>query len=258
MDRDAILRQLDRERRSLPRAGCVIDMLPDVTRLRAADGTHHTVIFSSLSHADVDAVIEREVAHHRALGAPFEWTAYAHDAPADLCERLRRRGFVIGPQEAVMVFDLAERPARVAQHDGDIPVQCVDDVDRLADFRRVAETAFGKDYAFTTAQLHDALRAGSTEHRAYVAYDPETNAPAGVGRLYTHPGSIFGGLYGGGTLPEFRGRGVYRATVAARARDAIAAGARYLQVDALPTSRPILERLGFQRVTDLWACEWRP
>jgi hypothetical protein len=46
--------------------------------------------------------------------------------------------------------------------------------------------------------------------------------------------------------------------VAARARDARAFGARYLIVDALPTSRPILERLGFQWLTDTWPCEWRP
>ena len=35
-------------------------------------------------------------------------------------------------------------------------------------------------------------------------------------------------------------------------------GARYLSVDALPTSRPILERLGFVRLTDSWPCTWRP
>lgn len=46
-------------------------------------------------------------------------------------------------------------------------------------------------------------------------------------------------------LPEYRGRGVYRSLVSKRARDAVDFGAQYLQVDALPTSRPILERLEF-------------
>ncbi|QYC42645.1 hypothetical protein Nocox_25210 [Nonomuraea coxensis DSM 45129] len=45
--------------------------------------------------------------------------------------------------------------------------------------------------------------------------------------------------------PEWRGRGVYRALVAYRARDALARGYRYLQVDASAESRPILARLGF-------------
>jgi GNAT superfamily N-acetyltransferase len=60
-----------------------------------------------------------------------------------------------------------------------------------------------------------------------------------------HHGTEFAGLWGGGTLPEWRGRGVFRALVAHRARLAADRGFRYLQVDATPDSRPILERLGF-------------
>ena len=51
------------------------------------------------------------------------------------------------------------------------------------------------------------------------------------------------------TLPEFRGRGLYRATVAKRAELARDSGYRWLYSDALPTSRPILERLGFVAIT---------
>ncbi len=127
----------------------------------------------------------------------------------------------------------------------------------LADFRRVAEDVFGKDYAFTTAQLADAIAAGSTQHLGYVAYAGD-GEPAAIGRLYTHPRSHFGGLYGGGTRAAFRGQGFYRALVAARARDAAGLGARHLIVDALPTSRPILRRMGFEHLTDTWPCEWRP
>ncbi|MDF3147385.1 GNAT family N-acetyltransferase, partial [Streptomyces sp. T21Q-yed] len=46
-----------------------------------------------------------------------------------------------------------------------------------------------------------------------------------------------------------RGRGIYRALVAHRARAAVDRGYRYLQVDAMSTSRPILERLGFEPLT---------
>jgi GNAT superfamily N-acetyltransferase len=52
-------------------------------------------------------------------------------------------------------------------------------------------------------------------------------------------------LWGGGTLPGWRGRGVFRALVAHRAALASARGFRYLQVDASPASRPIFRRLGF-------------
>jgi GNAT superfamily N-acetyltransferase len=62
-------------------------------------------------------------------------------------------------------------------------------------------------------------------------------------------GTRFAGLWGGGTVESWRGRGVYRALVAHRARVAADRGYRYVQVDALATSRPILARLGFELLT---------
>ena len=82
---------------------------------------------------------------------------------------------------------------------------------------------------------------------AVVAYvDGE---PVSGGRVDFEDGVEFAGLYGGITLPEFRGRGLYRATVARRAELARERGYRWLYSDALPTSRPILERLGFVAIT---------
>jgi GNAT superfamily N-acetyltransferase len=59
------------------------------------------------------------------------------------------------------------------------------------------------------------------------------------------PGSPFAGLWGGATLREWRGRGIYRALVAWRAQLAAARGVPYLQVDASSDSAPILRHLGF-------------
>jgi GNAT superfamily N-acetyltransferase len=72
--------------------------------------------------------------------------------------------------------------------------------------------------------------------------------PVAAARIEFVPGTDFAGLWGGGTVPEWRGRGIFRALVAYRASLAAERGYRYLQVDALPTSRPILERLGFAAV----------
>ena len=62
---------------------------------------------------------------------------------------------------------------------------------------------------------------------------------------YTPYGSI---LFGGATLPAARGRGAYRALVAARAAEAAARGAPSVVTHAGRMSLPILERLGFERV----------
>ncbi len=66
-----------------------------------------------------------------------------------------------------------------------------------------------------------------------------------AGRVEFHDGTDFASIWGGGTLRGWRGRGVFRALVARRAALACDPGFSYLQVDAMPTSRPILARLGF-------------
>jgi len=73
--------------------------------------------------------------------------------------------------------------------------------------------------------------------------------PVSGSRIDFHDGTEFASLWGGGTLEAWRGKGIYRAMVGYRARLAAERGARYLRVDALPTSRPILERLGFARLS---------
>ncbi len=71
-------------------------------------------------------------------------------------------------------------------------------------------------------------------------------------------GTDFATLWGGATLPAWRGRGIYRATVAHRAGMAARRGFHFLEVDASSDSRPILERLGFTAVTTTTPYVWSP
>jgi GNAT superfamily N-acetyltransferase len=59
-------------------------------------------------------------------------------------------------------------------------------------------------------------------------------------------------------MPAWRGRGIYKATVAYRANLARARGIRFVQVDASANSRPILERLGFVAVATTTPYVWSP
>jgi hypothetical protein len=255
MDLQSIRRQLDEQRRTLFPEGIVGEVLPEVTRIRGEAGDWHEIAFSSLTGAAVEAVIAQQVEHYRALNAELEWKVYSHDFPPDLRHRLERQGFEIGERETVVVLDLSDRPGWI-----DAPpahrVVNVSTPEALETFRAVAESVSGSGQEPILSELASAIRRGSSQHRGYIVYDSEV--PAGVGRLYTHPESAFAGLYGGCTLEEHRRRGLYRASVAARARDAVALGARYLTVDALPTSQPTLERLGFVRLSETWPCRLSP
>ena len=70
-----------------------------------------------------------------------------------------------------------------------------------------------------------------------------------AGRLEPVPGTEFAGIWGGATAADWRGRGVYRALTAARARSALRLGKRLIHSDSTEDSRPILERYGFLKVT---------
>lgn len=79
-----------------------------------------------------------------------------------------------------------------------------------------------------------------------------------AGRLEPVAGTEFAGLWGGATLPEWRGRGIYRALTAERARSALARGVRYLHSDSTEFSRPILERSGLVKVSTTTPYVWTP
>ncbi|GLW94109.1 GNAT family N-acetyltransferase [Actinokineospora globicatena] len=197
------------------------------------------VVWSSLDETTADQVIEATVAWLRGVEGHGEWKLYHHDSPVDLADRLTAAGLVGGPAEAVMVAEAAAVP-HFAPPEGVelVPVTSDADVDRVV---RVHDIAFGADHSRLGAQMRAQLAVGELDAVLAVAGDE----PVSAARTSYHPGTEFAGLWGGGTLEAWRGRGIYRSLVSYRARRAEQRGVRYLQVDALPTSRPILERVGF-------------
>jgi GNAT superfamily N-acetyltransferase len=83
----------------------------------------------------------------------------------------------------------------------------------------------------------------------------ETVPSARIGYLR---GTDFAGLWRGATLPQWRRRGIYRALVGYRAWFGADRGYRYLTVYALPTSRPILERVRFRWAATTTPYTWSP
>ncbi len=195
----------------------------------------------------VDAVVAAQAEFFAARGSTMEWKHYSHDLPADLPDRLVRADFEPEEPEALMVAAVADLAREVALPDGVRLVQITDDAG-LARVRSVAAHAFGEDpadrekdgfYASLSAQLR------RTPDALAVILAVVGDEPVSQARIEFPPSGQFAGLWGGGTVPAWRGRGIYRALVAHRAALAAERGYRYLTVDASPDSRPILERLGF-------------
>jgi GNAT superfamily N-acetyltransferase len=205
--------------------------------------------------SELDLLIARQRDYFARRGEAVEWKAWGHDEPADLPERLRDAGFVAEERETVLI-GLTQRMAQEAVlPEGVVLRQVVAD----EDMRRIAameSTVWDQDMNWLGEDLIGRVAAHPQDITVLVAEaDGEVVSAAW---LAIRPGTDFAGLWGGSTLPEWRGRGIYRALVACRAQRAVALGIRYLQVDASDDSNPILRRLGFQAVTTTTPYVWSP
>ncbi|MEV0413353.1 GNAT family N-acetyltransferase [Streptomyces sp. NPDC050448] len=250
MDLNALLKiraEFDREmRQGAPpdAAEAWVERAGAVVRQTVPGPGWNGVLWSDLDAETADAEIAAQVAYFAGRGAgDFEWKLYDYDRPADLGDRLRAAGFVPEPAETLLVGRVDELAALPVEPPEGITLRAVTDeagVDLMMDVRA---KAFGTERPRIRHLLLTLLRDEPETLAAVVAMAGDT--PVSAARMEMRPGSSFAGLCGGGTLPEWRGRGIYRLLVAHRARIAAERGIRYLQVDASDDSRPILQRLGF-------------
>ncbi|MEW1905917.1 GNAT family N-acetyltransferase [Streptomyces sp. NPDC086147] len=241
-------RQLRREARP-DGPGSRVERVGAVVRQTGPAHAWNGVLWSGLDAGDTagaDAAVAAQIAHYRTAGLPFEWKLYGHDAPADLGDRLRAAGFTAGEPETLMAAEAAALPRDVPLPEG-VELRAVTDEAGVGQVVEVHARAFGTDSAPIGRQLLDHLAVAPDAVAAVVAV--ADGEPVSAARLELHPGTDFAGLWGGGTVEGWRGRGLYRALVSHRARVAADRGHRYVQVDAAPTSRPILRRLGFLELT---------
>lgn len=119
----------------------------------------------------------------------------------------------------------------------------------------VHHRAFSTDRLELRQSLLDRLAAAPDSFAMMIAFhDAE---PVSAARIEFSPGADFAGLWGRhrpglaqpGAVPRAGGR---------PGRLAVARGYRYLQMDALPTSQPILTRLGFTPLARTTPSIWDP
>ena len=248
MDNAAVLALYDRQVRLGHRGegpGDLVEHVDGVVRHVGDIDGWCGVLWSDLDETTADAAIAGQLRYFRELGREFEWKHYSHDRPADLGERLLKAGLVPEDPEALMAAEIAELPTEPVLPDG-VRIERVTDAAGVDLMAEASLAAFGRPSRHTQ-ELVKQLEQNPDSLAALVVLAGDR--PVCAARLEFRPGTDFAGLWGGGTVPQWRGRGIYRATVAWRTRLAAERGYRYLQVDASDESRPILGRLGFQRLS---------
>lgn len=202
----------------------------------------------------LDLLVARQRDRFAARGEAVEWKTHGHDRPEELPDRLRAAGFVPEERETVLVG----RTDVIAAGSPPAGVTLLR-VSEPEDMRRIAalETrVWGQDWSWLADDL-DGRIAADPDGIAVMAAEAEGELVSAAWLVF-RAGTEFAGLWGGSTLPAWRGRGIYRSLVTARARIAAARGVRYLQVDASDASAPVLRRLGFEGVTTTTPYVWSP
>jgi GNAT superfamily N-acetyltransferase len=225
--------------------GGVVEADTGVLRWVAPGTQTSCITWSQLTADAADTVITAQREYFAARSTPVEWKYYDYDQPADLPQRLMAAGFEAQDTELMLVAETDAISHEVVLPEGVRFVPVTDEAG-IAAMMAVHDLAFDDPGSELTQRLADQLREAPDSLQMVVAMAGEE--PVSAARIEFVSDTDFAGLWGGGTVPAWRSKGIFRAMVAYRAGLAATRGYRYLQVDALPTSRPILQRLGFHAV----------
>ena len=200
--------------------------------------------------------VKEAVAHYRRDPSisRVEWKTRGHDHAPGLHDALLDNGFTPDEPESIMIGEA--RTLAV-----DVPVPAGVELRRVtaeADVRAMCAMVGAVFDDPHSDEVADALlrRLGFGDGMELWVAESQGRI-IGAGRLEPVRGSQFAGIWGGATRPDWRGRGVYRALTAARARSALRAGKTLIHSDSTEYSRPILERSGMVRVSTTTPYRWQ-
>ena len=210
-------------------------------------GQIRQLVRDALDHYRFDETINR-----------VEWKTRGHDHAPGLSDALRDNGFVAEETESIMVG-----PAEALAVDVPLPTGVtLRRVNDEVDVRAMEAMQAG---VFSDPTSGEAFNSMLAELMGRLARDDgmelwvaeAEGQVVSAGRLEPVPQTDFAGIWGGATVPAWRGRGIYRALTAARARSALALGKSLINSDATKFSRPILERSGLIKVSTTTPYQWR-
>ena len=210
-----------------------------------AGKTWNTVQRQRFALEEVDDVLAEVRAALRERGRPSTQWEVGSSAPSGLVDALLERGLVRDKDPYAVALVLTHEPPPIGEGFVARQIETLEELEAACEVQWEAFGATEAEIAEARALLPERFR-DTTYLRHAVWLDGElvstgTSAPTQHGLL----------LYGGSTLPSARGRGAYRALLRARWDDALALGTPALITQGGSMSRPILERLGFERVGEI-------
>lgn len=241
--RDAAIRapldspMLRADSRVITRAGWAQIVTP------SAPGTLlNEVIYSQLDTDEAERVIDEVVAMYRANGHPVKWCVGPWTRPSDFGDRLAKRGF-----SSWDVRGMAIDTGHIVQASEDVAVVEITE-ENVRDYMATSTRGWSIAPEQMDAELEVHLAALRARPRAAHFFAASIEG-AFVGTTAVFLKGDHAYLVGAQVLAPARGRGIYRALVAARLAFLARRGITLAVTQAREaTSAPILEHLGFETV----------
>jgi GNAT superfamily N-acetyltransferase len=253
MDNKQILALYDQDRKNIRIFDMQREEDPHIVRHISASG-EGVILYSNLNSRNVDKVVREQVAHFEHMQRDFTWVVCQHDTPTNLKDRLLAHGFQIEDPEVIMVLDIEDADPHLLEPTHQ-DVRRINDPNKIEDILAVRQHGQQNNHSSMAQSLVRRLFDSPDSLVLYVAY--VDGKPVSTAQISFFPHGQFAGLVHASTLPNYRKRGLYTALVVARIQEARQRGIRFLDADASPMSRPILEKLGFQCLTESHSCEWQ-
>jgi hypothetical protein len=209
-------------------------------------GSWNTVQRQRMSSDDIDDAVEEVRALLRERGRDrTQWEVGSSAEPPDLVDRLLERGLTRDKEPYAVALVLTNEPPPPP---AGVVGKRVETFEEYAAANAVQWEAFEMPEA-EIEELRPQLPQmwSETVNLQHIALIDGEVVAAGTSAPTEH-GLL---LFGGATKPSARGRGAYRAVLHARWQDAVANGTPALITQGGSMSRPILERLGFERVGEV-------
>lgn len=259
-DPAALLRAYDEQLRTDAETPSAIDVqLLGPIRLVNFGGGRGFITYADLADADEATIrgwVEQALSYFR--DKPdidrVEWKTRGHDHAPGLHQALTDNGFVPDEPESIMIGPAAALAVDVTLPEG-VTLRRISSEADVRAMSALADHIFGDPISTSRA---DSILARLGRDEGMELWVAEADGQMlSSGRLEPIAGTDFAGLWGGSTLKEWRGKGIYRALTAVRARSALDKGKTLMHSDSTEFSRPILERSGLIKVSTTTPYEWK-
>ncbi|WP_117234789.1 GNAT family N-acetyltransferase [Vibrio maerlii] len=229
------------ERKSVNSFNGVVKSSDTLVKFVSEDFHGSYISYYSFEESDSERRVKEDLEYFQQRNLCFEWKTYSTDRPTNLESVLLESGFEQEETESFMALNLAETDNKPFDESA---ITEVFDERGVRDAIKVQEQVWGGDFEWQYNYLFKLKQNSPDSISIYVVY--VNGQPVTSAWITFNEGSPFAGIWGGSTVEEFRGKGLYSSLLNKRIAEAKARGVKYLIIDASDMSKPIVAKRGFE------------